>query len=125
MNVLVADDDGLVAHQTGRVLRRLGHTVVGTAETGRAAVAMAEQLRPELAVLDIMMPEMDGVEAARRILIALDIPIVLITGFASPTLPKRAEAAGVFTLVAKPASEGKLASAIAAALLRFQARRAE
>jgi len=124
MNVLVADDDGLVAHQTGRVLRRLGHTVVGTAQTGRAAVAMAEELRPELAVLDIMMPEMDGIEAARRILAGCDIPIVLITGFASPSLPKRAEAAGVFTVVFKPASEAKLGSAIASELIRFQGRRA-
>ncbi len=56
MNVLIADDDGLVAHQTGRVIQRLGHTIVGTASTGRAAIEMARSLRPDLALLDIVMP---------------------------------------------------------------------
>ncbi len=121
MNVLIADDDGLVAHQTGRVIRRLGHTIVGTASTGRAAIELARSLRPDLALLDIVMPGLDGLEAARTILGERRIPIVLITGNPSPDLLQQAAAAGAATFVLKPVTEATLGQAIDVAVQRSRA----
>jgi response regulator NasT len=123
MKVLIADDDGLVAHQTGRVMERLGHTIVGTANTGGAAVEMARALQPDLAVLDIVMPGLDGLQAARKILAERRIPIVLITGNPGPELPAQAARAGVATFVLKPVTEAKLSQAIRAAVGHAQSPR--
>jgi response regulator NasT len=120
MRVLIADDDGLVAHQTGRVMRRLGHTIIGTAGTGRRAVEMARALQPDLALLDIVMPEMDGLEAARAILAEQRIPIVFITGNPSADLPSQVAALGAAGYVLKPVTETKLSRAIGDALARHQ-----
>jgi response regulator NasT len=119
MKVLIAEDDGLAAQEIERELRGLGHQVVGVAETGRRAVEMARMLEPELALLDIGMPGVDGIEAAQEILAARAIPIIMVTGHAEPEIVARAAAAGVFTYLLKPVRARELGTAIQIALARF------
>ncbi len=102
-----------------RQLRTLGHLVVGTAGTGRRAVEMARTLEPDLVLLDIAMPGLDGIRAAREMLAARPVPIVMVTGHADPELVERAAAAGVFTYLLKPVSQRNLDAAIQMARARF------
>lgn len=119
MKVLIAEDDGLAAQEIERELRTLGHQVVGVAETGRRAVDMARMLEPELALLDIGMPGLDGIEAAQEILATRAMPIIMVTGHAEPETVARAAAAGVFTYLLKPVRPRELDTAIQIALARF------
>lgn len=102
-----------------RSLHALGHRVVGTAGTGRRAVELARTLTPDLVLLDIAMPGLDGISAAREILAAVAVPIVMVTGHADPDLVQRAAAAGVFTYLLKPVSQRDLDAAIQIARARF------
>jgi response regulator NasT len=119
MNVLIAEDDALAAQEIDRELRSLGHQVVGIAETGRRAVEMARMLEPELALLDVAMPGLDGIDAAKEILATKAIPIIMVTGHAEPEMVSRAAAAGVFTYLLKPVRARDLGTAIQIALARF------
>jgi len=119
MKVLIAEDDALAAQEIERELRGLGHQVVGVAETGRRAVEMARILEPELALLDVAMPGVDGIEAAQEMLASRAIPIIMVTGHAEPEMVARAAAAGVFTYLLKPVRARELGSAIQIALARF------
>jgi len=120
MKVLIAEDDGLAAQQIEQELRTLGHQVVGTAETGRRAVEMARLLEPDMALLDVAMPGLDGIDAAREILAQRAIPVIMVTGHAEPELVARAAAAGVFTYLLKPVRQRELGTAIQIALARFE-----
>jgi len=102
-----------------RQVRALGHLVVGTAGTGRRAVEMARTLEPDLVLLDIAMPGLDGISAAREMLAARPVPIVMVTGHADPELVERAAAAGVFTYLLKPVGQRNLDAAIQMARARF------
>jgi response regulator NasT len=116
---LIAEDDGLEAQEMERELQALGHLVVGTAETGRRAIEMTRTLEPDLVLLDIAMPGLDGISAAREILAVRPVPIVMVTGHADPELVERAAAAGVFTYLLKPVSRRLLDAAIQMARARF------
>ncbi len=102
-----------------RQVRAHGHVVVGIAGTGRRAVEMTRTLEPELVLLDIAMPGLDGISAAREILAARPVPIVMVTGHTDPTLVEQAAAAGVFTYLLKPVSQRDLHPAIQVARARF------
>jgi len=102
-----------------RQIRALGHLVVGTAGTGRRAVEMAHTLEPDLVLLDIAMPGLDGISAAREMLAARPVPIVMVTGHADPELVEPAAAAGVFTYLLKPVGQRNLDAAIQMARARF------
>ncbi len=119
MKVLIAEDDGLAAQEIERELTSLGHQVVAVAESGKRAVEMARMLEPELALLDIAMPGLDGIDAAKEILAARAIPIIMVTGHAEPEMVARAAAAGVFTYLLKPVRARELSTAIQIALARF------
>lgn len=119
MKILIAEDDGLEARELERSLRTLGHRVVGTAETGRRTVEMARALDPDLILLDIAMPDLDGISAAGEILAVRPVPIVIVTGHADPALVERAAAAGVFTYLLKPIGPRDLDAAIQVAQVRF------
>jgi len=120
MKVLIAEDDGLAAQQIEHELRALGHQVVGTAETGRRAVELAGLLEPEMALMDVVLPGLDGIDAAREMLARRAIPIIMVTGHAEPELVARAAAAGVFTYLLKPVRQRELGTAIQIALARFE-----
>ncbi len=119
MKVLIAEDDGLAAQEIERELTSLGHRVVAVADSGKRAVEMARMMEPELALLDIAMPGLDGIDAAKEILAAKAIPIIMVTGHAEPEMVARAAAAGVFTYLLKPVRARELSTAIQIALARF------
>jgi response regulator NasT len=100
------------------MLARAGFEVVAEARDGVEAVALAERTAPDVALLDVKMPRLDGVEAARRILARRSLPIVMVTAFSERELVERAIEAGVFAYLVKPFREPDLLPAIAAARAR-------
>jgi response regulator NasT len=97
----------------------LGHEVVAEAADGREAIAMAGVTSPDLVLLDIRMPHLNGLEAAKAILDRASIPIVIVTGHTQQSLIDDAARAGVFSYLVKPITRERLAAAIATAQARF------
>jgi two-component system, response regulator PdtaR len=100
------------------MLERAGFEVVAEARDGREAVALAAEHRPDLAVMDVKMPELDGIDAARQMLEQRQIPIVMLTAFSEAALVGRAVDAGVFGYLVKPFRESDLLPAIETARAR-------
>jgi two-component system, response regulator PdtaR len=119
MRVLVAEDETIIRLDLRQLLERSGHEVVGEARDGDEAVALAERLRPELIVMDVKMPRLDGIEAARRILATRPVPIVMVTAYAQHDLVSRAADAGAFGYLVKPFREADLLPALTTAQARF------
>src|SRR5947209_20111269 len=94
--------------------------VVGEARDGEEAVALARELEPDLAIMDVKMPKLDGIEAARKIIAERPIPIVLLTAYGQEELVSRAVEAGVFGDLVKPFRENDLLPAIATARARHE-----
>jgi AmiR/NasT family two-component response regulator len=94
--------------------------VVGEARDGEEAVALALELEPDLAIMDVKMPKLDGIEAARRILDECPIPIVMLTAYGQDELVSRAVEAGVFGYLVKPFRESDLLPAIQTARARYE-----
>ncbi len=120
MRILVADDEDAVRNAIVQMSESLGHRVVAQASDGREAVAMVEQAKPDLVLLDIRMPELSGLEAARSILETRPVPIVIVTGHTDQALIDDAAELGVFSYLVKPLTRERLAGAIATALARFK-----
>ena len=118
MRILVAEDETIIRLDLRDLLERAGHEVVAEARDGEEAVELAREHAPELAVLDVKMPRLDGIEAARRILADQAIPIVMLTAYGQDELVGRAVEAGVFGYLVKPFREQDLVPAIAAARAR-------
>jgi len=118
--VLVAEDETLIRLDVCGMLEAAGHTVCAEARDGAEAVELARSLEPDLAVLDVKMPHLDGIEAARRILEERPVPIVIVSAFSERVLVERAAEAGVFGYLAKPFREDRLLPAIATARARFE-----
>ena len=116
--VLIAEDETLIRLDLRQLLEAAGFDVCAEARNGAEAVELAEQERPDLAILDVKMPELDGIEAARRILGQMSIPIVVVTAYSHEELVSRAVEAGVFGYLVKPFREEDLLPAIAAARAR-------
>jgi len=117
--ILIADDEAIRLMSLRQQLVALGMDVVAEATTGREAVALARRAAPDLAILDIKMPELDGIEAARAITRERPIPIILLTAYSEPALIERAAAAGVLAYLVKPVGEEDLLPAILTARSRF------
>jgi AmiR/NasT family two-component response regulator len=117
--VVIAEDEALVRLDLKESLEGLGYLVVGEAGDGVSAVSMARELRPDVVVMDIKMPEMDGIEAARVLTQEKVAPVLLITAYGQQELVERAKAAGVVGYLVKPWKETDLAPAIEVALARF------
>lgn len=111
-SVLVADDDRTMAELLATNLRRLGHRVVGIAWNGRDAVEMALRTHPDVVVMDIHMPVLDGLRAAREILASHLIPIVFSTGMSDARTLHRAVDLNVISYLVKPFSPAQLKVAI-------------
>jgi len=118
VRILIAEDETIIRLDLRDLLERAGHEVVAEARDGEEAVALAREHAPELAVLDVKMPRLDGIEAARRILADQAIPIVMLTAYGQDELVGRAVEAGVFGYLVKPFREQDLVPAIAAARAR-------
>jgi len=120
LGILIADDDSLHVMSLRQQLEELGHAVVAEAYTGQEAVLLACKRQPDLALLDIVMPDMDGIEAARRINADQPIPIVLLSAHSEETLAQRADEAGVFAYLVKPVTAQELRPALLLASSRYQ-----
>jgi len=120
LEILIADDDSLHVMSLRQQLEELGHQVVAEAYTGREAVLLASKRQPDLALLDIVMPDMDGIEAARRINADQPIPIVLLSAHSEDTLAQRADEAGVFAYLVKPVTDQDLRPALLLASSRYR-----
>lgn len=120
LRILIAEDEALNALALRSQLEALGHTIVGPARNGREAVELATAQRADLAILDIRMPELTGLEAAEQIVRRRPIPIILLTGFSEPEFATQAAHAPVFHYLVKPVSLEELTPAIAVACSRFR-----
>jgi len=120
LRILIADDDSLHIMSLRQQLEELGHQVVAEAHNGREAVVLAAEQQPDLAMLDIVMPELDGIEAARRIAVERPLPIILISAHSETSLAQRADEAGVFAYLVKPVTAEDLRPALLLARTRFE-----
>jgi response regulator NasT len=120
LRILIADDESIRLLSLRKQLAALGHTVVAEASTGDEAVTLAASALPDLAILDIKMPVMDGIEAAEKITQARPIPIILLTAYDEAQLVERAAQANISAYLMKPVAEEDLLPAITLALARFR-----
>jgi len=118
MKILIAEDETIIRLDLRELLEKAGHNVVAEARDGEEAVDLARVHEPELALLDVKMPKLDGIDAARRILEERPIPIVMVTAYGEEELVSRAVEAGVFGYLVKPFRETDLLPAIATARAR-------
>jgi len=118
LRILIAEDETIIRLDLRDVLERAGHEVCAEARDGEEAVALAQAEHPELAILDVKMPRLDGIETARRILAERPIPIVMLTAYGQDELVARAVEAGVFGYLVKPFRETDLLPAIQTARAR-------
>lgn len=124
VRIVVADDESVICMDLREMLSNLGYLVVGDAGDGKSAVNLARELRPDVVLMDVMMPDMDGIEAARILTEEHIAPVVLLTAYSQRDLIDRAKAVGVVGYLVKPIQEADLAPAIEVALARFQEFRA-
>jgi len=119
LKVVVAEDEGLIRMDIVATLNESGYEVVGEAADGEEAVRLATELSPDLIVMDIKMPKLDGISAAEKIA-ELKIPVVLLTAFSQSDLVKRAAEAGAMAYVTKPFKPTDLLPALQIALSRHE-----
>src|SRR5882757_6755879 len=119
MRVLIAEDESLIRLDLKAMLERAGLEVVAEARDGAEALDLSRSELPDLAILDVKMPKLDGIEAARKMLDERPIPIVIVSAFTERSLVARAADAGVFGYLAKPFREEDLLPAIMTARARF------
>ncbi|MGB9375036.1 MAG: response regulator [Jiangellales bacterium] len=117
--VVIAEDEALIRLDLREMLQEEGYRVVGEAGDGETAVALAEQMRPDLVMLDVRMPVMDGITAAERIVGARLSAVVMVTAYSQREQVQRARDAGAMAYVVKPFTAADLVPAIEIALSRF------
>jgi response regulator NasT len=120
MRLLIAEDETIIRLDLRGLLERAGYEVVAEARDGEEAVALARSEQPDLAVMDVKMPRLDGIEAARRMLSERPIPIVMLTAFGQRELIERAAEAGVYGYLVKPFREQDVVPAIETARARHE-----
>ena len=110
--ILVAEDEALIRLDLAEMLVEAGYDVVGQASNGEQAVEMATELHPDLVIMDVKMPVMDGITAAEEIGSAKICPVVMLTAFSQTELVERARDAGVMAYIVKPFTASDLTPAI-------------
>ncbi|WP_233552621.1 ANTAR domain-containing response regulator [Jiangella rhizosphaerae] len=118
--VLVAEDESLIRLDLIEMLGEEGYEVVGEAADGASAVRLAEEHRPDLVVMDVKMPVLDGISAAARIVEQRIAPVLILTAFSQRDLVERARDAGAMAYLVKPFSKADLVPAIEMALSRHE-----
>ncbi len=116
--ILIAEDETLIRLDLAEMLREAGYEVIAEASNGEEAIAQAEEKRPDLAILDVKMPKLDGISAAEKI--SKLCPTLMLTAFSQRDLVERARDAGVMSYVVKPFTIDDLVPAIEIALSRYQ-----
>ncbi len=118
--VLIAEDEALIRLDLKEMLEEEGYSVVGEAGDGQSAVDLAVKLRPDLVILDVKMPVLDGISAAEQIAAERISPVVILTAFSQRELVERARDAGAMAYLVKPFTKADLVPAIEIAVIRFQ-----
>ena len=122
--VVIADDESIIRMDLREMLESLGYLVVGEAGDGISAVNLARELKPDLVIMDIKMPDLDGIAAAKMLTEERIAPVLLLTAFSQQELVEGAQEAGVVGYIVKPFRESELLPAIEVALARFREFRA-
>jgi len=117
--IIIADDESLIRMDLQEMLTNLGYLVVGEAGDGLNAVKLARELKPDLVIMDIRMPALDGIDAAKILTEEKIAPVVLLTAYSQKELIDSAKEAGVVGYLVKPFKESDLSPAIEVALARF------
>jgi response regulator NasT len=117
--VVIAEDETLIRMDLAEMLAEEGYDVVGQAGDGAKAIELAEQLRPDLVILDVKMPVLDGIAAAEAIAGKRIAPVVMLTAFSQRDLVERARDAGAMSYLVKPFTQSDLVPAIEMAVSRF------
>jgi two-component system, response regulator PdtaR len=120
LRVVIAEDEALIRLDLKEMLEEEGYVVAGEAADGEAAVELATKLRPDLVILDVKMPILDGISAAERIAADHIAPVVILTAFSQRELVERARDAGAMAYLVKPFTKADLVPAIEIAASRFQ-----
>lgn len=118
-NVLIVDDDAIVRLDLKNQVKAIGHTVAGEADSGSQALTLARTLRPDVVLLDIVLPHLSGIEVARTLALERIAPVVIFTAGASSELAAQAYSAGVMGFLSKPLRESDLGPIISIAIARF------
>ncbi len=117
--IIIADDESLIRMDLREMLTNLGYLVVGEVGDGQSAINLTWELRPDIVIMDIKMPDMDGIEAARILTQERLAPVLLLSAYSQQELVQRAKEAGVASYLVKPFRESDLTPAIEVALARF------
>ncbi|MEV6103357.1 response regulator [Streptomyces sp. NPDC051940] len=117
--VVIAEDEALIRLDLKEMLEEEGYTVVGEAGDGETAVKLAEEHRPDLVILDVKMPVLDGISAAERICGESIAPVLMLTAFSQRELVERARDAGAMAYLVKPFSKSDVVPAIEMAVSRY------
>ncbi len=117
--IVIVDDESIIRIDLREMLSNMGYLVVGEVGDGRSAVNLARELRPDLVIMDIKMPGMDGIDAAKILTEEKIAPVLLLTAYSQKELVSRARQAGVVGYLVKPFRESDLSPAIEVALARF------
>lgn len=120
LRIVIADDEPIIRLDLRKTLENMGHSVVGEAGDGAKAVDLAREHKPDIMILDIKMPEMDGIDAAKIVSTEGIAPVLLLTAYSQKDLIDRATEAGVFNYLVKPFKEADLMPAMAVAIARYQ-----
>jgi two-component system, response regulator PdtaR len=118
--LVIADDESIIRMNLKETLVGLGYLVVGEAGDGVSVINLARELRPDLVLMDIKMPKLDGISAARILTEEKIAPVLLLTAYSDRELVDRAREAGVVNYIVKPFREGELLPAIEIAMARYQ-----
>ncbi len=120
IRIVIADDESLIRMDLREMLNSLGYLVVGEVGDGRSAVNAARELKPDILIMDIKMPDMDGIEAAKILTEEGIAPVVLLSAYSQSDLVERAREAGVIAYLVKPIRDTDLPPAIEIALARYR-----
>lgn len=121
LRILLADDEALIRLDLREMLTEAGHEIIGEAANGQEAVQLAQELRPDIVIMDVKMPVMDGLTAAQQITERGIAPVLLLTAYSQQDIIARATEAGVIAYLVKPVREQQLFPAIEVAVSRFRA----
>ncbi len=120
LRIVVADDEPDIREYFQKILSRLGHDVVGTAEDGEELLDLCRIHKPDLVVTDLQMPGLDGCEASKRIWDERPTPIILISAYIDPQLLSCANSGHIMGYLVKPIKRGDLTEAMVTAMSRFE-----
>jgi len=120
LRIIIADNESIIRMDLKEMLEEAGHTIVAEATNGAKAVDLVREHQPDLVIMDIKMPEMDGITAAKIISNEKIAPVLLLTAFSQKDIVEKAKDSGVLAYLVKPVKEANLFPAMEIALSRFQ-----